>query len=182
MGIKVTELGLGVKIIEPDKFTDYRGYYSEVFSIRSLENNGIKVNFVQDNEAFSLNKGTIRGIHFQNFPKAQSKLLRCIKGEVFDVAVDLRKNSPTYKQYVSIILKEGDGKQVLIPKGFGHVCQSLQDNTIINYKVDELYEPMYDRAINYLDPEINIKWPCSVFIVSEKDKNAPLLSESDVNF
>jgi dTDP-4-dehydrorhamnose 3,5-epimerase len=182
MGIKVEEIGLGVKIITPDKFCDYRGYYSEIFSIRTLKENGIDFNVVQDNEAYCLKKGTVRGIHFQNNPKAQAKILRCTKGKVFDVAVDLRKDSRTYKKYVSVILEENDGKFIFIPKGFGHICVSLVDNSIINYKVNELYCPTLDRGIRFNDPEINILYPINDFVVSEKDKIAPLLKESDVNF
>ena len=182
MGIKVTDIGMGVKIIEPDRFYDYRGYYSEIFSARTMLQNGLDISFVQENEALCLKKGTIRGIHFQNAPKAQTKLLRCAKGSVFDVAVDLRKGSPTFGEYVSIILKEGDGKQILIPKGFGHVCQSLEDNTIIVYKVDELWEPPFERAINFKDPDIAIKWPLDEFVVSPKDENAPSLKNCDIHF
>lgn len=182
MGIKVIEIGLGVKIIEPDKFTDYRGYYSEIFSERSLLENGIFFKAVQDNEAFSFKKGTVRGIHFQNEPKAQSKMLRCLKGKILDVAVDLRKNSPSFKKFIMVELEEGDGKFIYIPKGFGHCCISLMDDTIINYKVDELYDKSLDRAIRFDDPEIGITWPSIEFIVSEKDKLSPLLKDSDVNY
>lgn len=182
MGAKITDIGLGVKIIEPDKFEDYRGYYSEIFSERTMANLGIDMKVVQDNEAFSAKKGTVRGIHFQNYPKAQAKLLRCLKGKIIDVAVDLRKNSSTYKQYVMVVLEENDCKYIYIPKGFGHCCISLVDNTVINYKVDELYDKSLDRAIRFDDPEIGIEWPISEFIVSEKDKASPLLKDSDVNF
>ena len=182
MGIKVTELGLGVKLIEPDYFEDYRGYYSEIFSERTLKTNGIDFKVVQDNEAYSLKKGTVRGIHFQNEPYSQSKLLRCVMGKIVDYAIDLRRDSPTFKQYVMIELHGNDHKQIFIPKGFGHLCISLEDNTAINYKVDNLFEPDYDRAINFNDSDINIELPNIDFIVSEKDKNAPMLSQSDVNF
>lgn len=181
MGAIVTEIGLGVKIIEPDKFCDSRGYYSEIYSKRTLKNLGIEMDVVQDNEAFSKKKGTVRGIHFQNNPKPQAKLLRCLKGKIVDVAVDLRKASPTYKQYVMVYLEENDGKFVFIPKGFGHCCISLVDDTLINYKVDELYDKSLDRAIRFDDPEIGIQWPSMAFVLSEKDKNSPCLKESDAN-
>jgi dTDP-4-dehydrorhamnose 3,5-epimerase len=182
MAIKIYDLGLGVKIIEPDRFYDFRGYYSEIFSTRSLKDNGIDFIPVQDNEAFSLLKGTVRGIHFQNKPMAQAKLLRCTRGKIFDAAVDLRKTSPTYKKYVSIILEEGDNKFIYIPEGFGHIAISLQDNSAINYKVNKLYDKTLDRGIKFDDPDIGISYPSLQFIVSEKDKKNPLLRDSDVNF
>jgi len=181
MGAKVFELGLGVKIIQPDRFVDSRGYYSEVFSERTLAYAGIDMKVVQDNEAFSLKAGTVRGIHFQNNPKPQAKLVRCVKGKVIDAAIDLRKDSPTYKQFVMIELSQNDNNYIYIPKGFGHCCISLVDDTIINYKVDELYDPKLDRSIKFDDPELCICWPKMDFIVSEKDKNSPLLKESDVD-
>lgn len=176
-----TELA-GVKIFEPTVFEDYRGYYMESYSARTMEQMGISNIFVQDNHFLSLKKGTIRGIHFQNSPKAQSKLLRCTKGALLDIVVDLRKGSPTYKKWISVELSEENKKQIFIPKGFGHACISLVDNTEGQYKVDEFYEPQYDRAIAWNDPELNIDWQMDEIIVSEKDKNAPFLSQSDVNF
>lgn len=183
--MKVTELELkGVFLIEPDVFKDYRGYYMESYSKRTLEKYGITDDFVQDNHLLSLKKGTIRGIHFQNEPYAQSKLLRCTKGKILDVVVDLRKSSPTYKKWISVELDADTKKQIYIPRGFGHACISLVDNVEVQYKVDNLYEPSYDRAIAWNDPELNINWTISHddIIVSEKDKNAPLLKDSDVNF
>lgn len=181
--MKVAELGLpGVLLIEPDVFKDYRGYYMESYSKRTLEKYGIKDEFVQDNHLLSLKRGTIRGIHFQNAPYAQSKLLRCTKGKILDVVVDLRKNSPTYKKWISIELDADSKKQIYIPRGFGHACMSLVDDTEVQYKVDNLYYPEYDRAITWNDPELNIEWGIKDVIVSEKDKNASLLKDSDVNF
>lgn len=173
-----------VFIIEPDVFEDYRGYYMESYSIRNFQKIGIKDVFVQDNHLLSLKKGVLRGIHFQNNPYAQSKLLRCTKGKILDVVVDLRKNSPTYKKWISVELDSKDKKQIYIPKGFGHACMALEDNTEVQYKVDNLYNPEYDRAIIWNDPELNIDWEIDVskVIVSQKDKNAPFLKDSDVNF
>ncbi len=171
-----------VKIIEPRYFEDYRGYYVESYSSRTLNENGICNIFVQDNHILSLKAGTIRGIHFQNCPKAQAKLLRCTRGKILDVVVDLRKGSPYYKKWVSVELSAENRKQILIPKGFGHGCLSLVDDTEIQYKVDEFYEPQYDRAIAWNDPELNIQWGIVDVIVSEKDRNAPILKDSDVNF
>lgn len=183
--MKVTELELkGVFLIEPNVFKDYRGYYMESYSKRTLEKYGITDVFVQDNHLLSLKKGTIRGIHFQNEPYAQSKLLRCTKGKILDVVVDLRKSSSTYKQWISIELDSDSKKQIYIPKGFGHACISLADDVEVQYKVNNLYEPAFDRAIAWNDPELNINWTISHddIIVSEKDRNAPLLKDSDVNF
>ncbi|MBE6904691.1 MAG: dTDP-4-dehydrorhamnose 3,5-epimerase [Ruminococcaceae bacterium] len=179
----VTESELpGVKILEPKYFEDYRGYYCESYSAKTLQQFGIGIIFVQDNHLLSLKKGTIRGIHFQNAPKAQTKLLRCTQGAIMDFVVDLRKGAPTYKKYISIEITADNRKQIFIPKGFGHACISLVDNTHVQYKVDEFYEPQYDRAIAWNDPELNIQWGTNDPIVSEKDRNAPFLCDSDMNF
>lgn len=181
--MQVTELGLpGVKLIQPDYFEDYRGYYCETYSSRTLKKWGIENVFVQDNHFLSLKRGTIRGIHFQNVPKAQAKLLRCTRGSLLDVVVDLRKDSPTFKKWISVVLSAENRKQIFIPKGFGHACIALADFTEGQYKVDELYEPSLDRAIRWNDPELNIHWGISEILVSPKDEKAPLLKESDVNF
>lgn len=183
--MKVTELEIkGVFLLEPNVFKDYRGYYMESYSQRTLSKYGINDVFVQDNHLLSLKKGTIRGIHFQNEPYAQAKLLRCTKGQILDVIVDLRKSSPTYKKWLSIKLDDQSKNQIYIPKGFGHACMSLVDDVEVQYKVDNLYEPSYDRAIIWNDPELNIDWQINPkeIIVSQKDKNAPLLKDSDVNF
>lgn len=181
--MKITELELkGVFILEPDVFKDYRGYYMESYSSRTLAKFGIEDVFVQDNHLLSLKPGTIRGIHFQNYPYAQSKLLRCTKGKILDIVVDLRSDSPTYKKWVSVILDAEEKKQIYIPRGFGHACMSLVDDTEVQYKVDCLYMPEFDRAIAWNDPELNIDWGTDEIIVSPKDMNAPTLAESDVNF
>lgn len=181
--MKVTELSIpGVKLIEPAYFEDYRGYYCETYSKRTFHEIGIDDEFVQDNHFLSMERGTVRGIHFQNAPYAQSKLLRCTRGSLLDVAVDLRKGSETYKKWISVILSAENRKQIYIPKGFGHACMALQDMTEGQYKVDCLYMPEYDRAVAWNDPEIGIEWPDIKAIVSSKDKRAPSLKDSDVNF
>ena len=171
-----------MKVLEPTYFEDYRGYYCESYSQRTLSKIGLNAIFVQDNHILSINKGTIRGIHFQNSPRAQTKLLRCTQGAIMDIVVDLRKGSPTYKKYVSVELTSTNRKQIFIPKGFGHACISLVDNTEVQYKVDELYEPEFDRAIAWNDPELAIDWGTEDVILSEKDTCASTLAESDVNF
>lgn len=181
--MKITELELeGVKILEPKYFEDYRGYYTESYSSRTLKEFGIDTVFVQDNHLLSLKRGTIRGIHFQNRPKAQAKLLRCTRGSILDIVVDLRRNSPTFTKWISVVLSEENRKQIFIPKGYGHACISLEDFTEVQYKVDELYYLEFDRAIAYNDPQLNIDWGTDEVILSEKDSRAPFLSESDVNF
>lgn len=181
MGAVVTDIGLGVKVIEFDYFEDFRGYYSESYSKRTFKNLKIDIDFVQDSHSYSIKKGTIRGIHFQKAPYAQTKLVRCTNGRVLDFAVDLRKDSSTYKQWVSVELSKENRKQVLIPRGFGHAFITLTDDCEVLYKVDNLYYPKEDRAIKFDDPEIGIEWGTKSPIISEKDKHAPLLSESDNN-
>lgn len=184
MGVKILKTELdGVYIIEPDYFYDNRGYYSETFSERSLKEAGLTPpKFVQDNQSLSLKIGTVRGIHFQINPKPQTKLVRCTKGKVFDVVVDLRKDSPTFKKWVGFELSEDNKKQIWIPNWCGHAFMTLEENSIVQYKVDELYYKEFDRAIQFDDPDIGVKWPIKNPIKSEKDKKAPLLKDSDVNF
>lgn len=181
--MKINDLNLqGVRILEPQYFEDYRGYYCETYSKRTMEQNEIHTVFVQDNHSFSLKKGTIRGIHFQNNPKPQIKLVRCTRGRVLDFAIDLRKNSPTFKKWVSVELSAENRKQIWIPAGFGHGFVTLEDNCEVLYKVDEFYEPEYDRAIAWNDPEIGIDWGISDPIISRKDIDASTLALSDINF
>ena len=181
--MKVTELELsGIKIIEPAVFEDYRGYYMESYSARTLKEYGFENVFVQDNHILSLKKGTLRGIHFQNSPKAQAKLLRCTKGAVLDVVVDLRADSTTFRKWTSVILNAENKQQIFIPRGFGHGCISLVDNTEIQYKVDEFYYPELDRTIAWNDEELDIDWGTDSPILSPKDAGAPNLKNSDVNF
>ncbi len=172
-----------VLIIEPQVFGDHRGWFCETYSKVKFENNGINIDFVQDNSSFSAQKGTLRGLHFQLSPKAQIKLLRCTKGAIIDVAVDLRKDSKTYKKWVAVELSEGNKKQLLIPKGFAHGFITLVDNVEVNYKVDEFYSKEHDRSIRFDDPEIGVIWgSITKPILSDKDLQAPLLKDSDVNF
>lgn len=181
--LKITALEpAGVKIIEPTYFEDFRGYFCETYSARTMKEYGIDTVFVQDNHSLSLKKGMIRGIHFQNNPKAQLKLVRCIRGRIMDYAVDLRADSPTFKKWVCVELSAENRKQAWIPAGFGHAFITLEDNCEVQYKVDEYYYPEYDRGIAWNDPEIAIDWGTDSPIISEKDKNAPTLAQSDVNF
>jgi dTDP-4-dehydrorhamnose 3,5-epimerase len=172
----------GVLIIEPDVFGDSRGWFFESYSKQKLKDAGIDIDFVQDNHSFSAIKGTLRGLHFQNAPHAQSKLIRCTRGVVLDVAVDLRKDSPTYKEWVSIELSAENKKQFFIPKGFAHGFLTLTDDVEFQYKVDDYYDKETDRSIRFDDPEIAVDWEYDQPILSDKDNNAPFLKDSDANF
>ena len=169
-------------IIEPQVFGDSRGWFMESWSQKKMEETGLFYNFVQDNHSFSAVKGTLRGLHFQKGSSSQAKLVRCVRGAVLDVAVDLRKNSKTYKKWVGCILSEENKKQFLIPRGFAHGFLTLTDNVEFVYKADNYYDPQADRNIIWNDQEINIDWGIENPILSEKDKKAPKLSESDVDF
>jgi dTDP-4-dehydrorhamnose reductase/dTDP-4-dehydrorhamnose 3,5-epimerase len=181
MKVEKTKLE-GVLIIEPKVFGDDRGWFTESYNKSRLKEFGIDVDFVQDNHSFSSQKGTLRGLHFQNNPNAQSKLIRCTRGKVLDVAVDLRKKSSTYKQWIAVELSEENKKQFFIPKGFAHGFLTLTDNVEFQYKVDQYYNKESDRSIRYDDPEIGVDWQSDNLILSDKDKNAPYLKNSDVNF
>lgn len=172
----------GVYILEPRLFEDDRGCFFESFSIRALKECGIEFIPVQQNYVYSKKKGTIRGLHFQNVPKAQAKIVRCTTGSVLDVAVDLRQDSPNYLKYFMVEITAKNKKQIFIPKYFAHGVMSLSNGAVIEYVVDELYSPEHDRSIKYNDPQINVKWNISEPFLSGKDKNAPLLSDSDINF
>lgn len=171
-----------VKIIKPRVFCDDRGFFYETISVKNLEKQGINFSVIQENCAYSIKKGTIRGLHFQNNPKAQAKIVRCVKGSVMDYAIDLRKGSPTYLKHVKVLLSEENKLQLYIPRGFAHGVISLEDETMIEYFADNEYSPENDRSIRYCDPDINIDWQIDELILSEKDKNAKLISESDCNF
>ena len=181
--MKITKTKIeGVVIIEPQVFGDHRGWFSETYSKIKFQELGIDYNFVQDNQSMSAQKGTLRGLHFQNNPKAQTKLIRCTKGAILDVAVDIRKGSPTYKQWVGVELTAENHKQLLIPKGFAHGFVTLTNDVEVQYKVDEYYAPECDRSIRFDDPELGVDWGIAEPILSEKDLKAPLLKDSDYNF
>ena len=171
-----------VYILEPHVFGDHRGYFMETYSTAAFEALGITDVFVQDNQSFTAQKGTLRGIHVQNAPMAQAKLVRCISGRVMDFAVDLRKNSPTFLKYVGVELSAENKKQLYLPRGFAHGVISLEDNSTIEYLADNPYSPENDRSIRYNDPDIAIDWGMNEVILSEKDRNAPLYSDCDCNF
>lgn len=172
----------GAIIIEPDVFGDNRGWFMESYSKKKLAEAGIDVDFVQDNRSFSAEKGTLRGLHCQLNPTAQSKFLTCERGKILDVAVDIRKGSPTYMQWESVELSGENKKSFFIPKGCLHGFVTLTDDVEVMYKVDEFYSPADDRSIRFDDPELGVEWGVENPILSQKDMNAPLLKDSDVSF
>lgn len=176
--MKITKTKLdGVVIIEPDVFGDNRGFFMESWNKKKMEEAGLYYDFVQDNHSKSTVKGTLRGIHFQKGDKAQAKLVRCVKGAVLDVAVDLRENSPTFKQWVGVELSAENKKQLLIPRGFGHGFVTLTDDVEFLYKADNYYEPEADAGIRWNDPDIGVEWGVENPILSEKDKKNPFLKD-----
>ena len=155
----------------------------ESWSLRKMVEMGIHADFVQDNQSFSATKGTLRGLHYQLNPMCQAKLLRCTKGSILDVAVDIRRGSPQYAQWTATELSADNKKQLFIPRGFAHGFMTLTDDVEVQYKADNYYAPECDGNIRWNDPEIGVKWPFDPVILSEKDKHAPLLSErTDLNF
>lgn len=171
-----------VLIVEPKVFKDQRGFFLESYSKRSFEEAGLHYDFVQDNHSFSVAKGTLRGIHFQKGEWAQAKLVHCIRGSVLDVAVDLRPNSLTYKKWVGIELSDKNGRQLLIPRGFGHGFLTLTENVEFVYKVDNYYAPEADGGIRWNDPEIGVLWGISNPILSQKDEKNPWLKDAETGF
>lgn len=179
--MNITETSLqGVKVIEPNVFGDHRGWFIEAYNTASFKEAGIHENFVQDNHSFSAVKGTLRGLHYQAQPKAQTKLVRCTRGAIFDVAVDIRQGSPTFGKWFGMELNAENKRQLLIPKGFAHGFMTITDDVEVQYKVDELYAPECDRGIRWNDPSIGIEWPLHITpILSTKDEKAPFLQEAD---
>lgn len=174
---------LGVVIIEPRLFKDDRGYFFESFSERDFNTQVREVKFVQDNESMS-SYGVMRGLHFQRPPYTQSKLVRCVKGAVLDVAVDIRKGSPTYGQHVAVELTEENHRQFFVPRGFAHGFAVLSETAIFQYKCDNFYHPEADGGISILDDSLGIDWriPTDHAILSEKDTKHPLLKDFDSPF
>lgn len=172
----------GVLILKPKVFGDHRGYFLETYSTGVFQGLGIDTVFVQDNESFTAQRGTLRGIHFQQSPMAQAKLVRVTQGAVGDLAVDLRKGSPTYLKWVLVELSDENKQMLYIPRGFGHGFVTRTDNVRFQYKVDNPYHHPSDRSIRFDDPAIGVDWGLSQPILSQKDLDAPLLQDSDCNF
>ena len=171
----------GLLIIEPRVFEDERGYFFESWSKDAFENAGLDINFVQDNQSFS-SKGVVRGLHFQNPPFAQGKLVRVLKGSVLDIAVDIRENSPTYGKYFSIHLSEENKTMFWIPPGFAHGFSTLEDNTIFSYKCSGVYNKESEGSLMWNDTDLNIDWKIKNPIISEKDQNSELFSNLKTQF
>jgi dTDP-4-dehydrorhamnose 3,5-epimerase len=170
-------------IIHPTVFEDERGYFMESYNQQKLEEAGIHIPFLQDNQSFS-KRGTLRGLHYQNPPYAQTKLVRVLEGEIIDVAVDLRKNSPTYGQHFAIRLSAENKKQLLIPQGFAHGFSVISETATVLYKCDQFYNKASEGGIRFDDPALNIDWGIDLkaAIVSEKDQILPLFKECNSGF
>ena len=170
-----------VYVISPTVYGDNRGYFMETYNKAEFEQNGLNYEFIQDNQSSS-RKGVLRGLHFQK-THPQAKLVRVLKGEVFDVAVDLRKNSETYGQWVGVLLSEENKKQFMIPRGFAHGFMVVSDYAEFAYKCDDLYHPEDEGGLMYNDPDINVEWPkCDSVILSEKDQKHPSFKDSKISF
>jgi len=173
----------GLLVIEPNVFEDSRGYFFETFQQQRYLEAGMETRFIQDNESKSV-KGVVRGLHYQLQPYAQAKLVRVVQGVVYDVAVDLRKGSPTFGQWFGLELNESNKIQMFVPKGFAHGFSVLSETAVFSYKCDEPYKKEAERAINAFDPKLAIDWQLkeSEWNVSEKDKLAPLFDQAEMNF
>lgn len=181
--MEVTQTGIaGLVVVTPKVFGDSRGFFLETYSRRAFAAAGLDYDFVQDNHARSGKKGTLRGLHFQRPPAAQAKLVWVTRGAVFDVAVDLRRASPTYGRWFGVELSEDNFKRLMIPRGFAHGYVTLTDNAEFQYKVDNLYSPADDGGIAWNDPDIGVAWPVTDPILSDKDKVQPRLAEAGTPF
>lgn len=178
MLIETTALD-GVKLITPKKFEDSRGFFSETFNRENFFKGGIAVEFVQDNQSRSASVGTIRGLHFQSPPFAQDKLIRVLKGRILDVAVDIRRSSPTFGQHVAVELSAENFKQLFVPIGFAHGFCTLEPDTEILYKVSNYYSAQHDHGLAWNDPDLGIAWPVTAesIVLSEKDARLPRLTD-----
>jgi dTDP-4-dehydrorhamnose 3,5-epimerase len=179
--MKVIETEIpAVKILEPAKHGDHRGFFSEVFNARLLKEAGLCFDFVQDNHSLSAEKGVVRGLHYQLPPMAQDKLVRVLRGGILDVAVDIRRGSPTFGRHIAAIITADNWKQILVPAGFAHGFVTLEPNTEVLYKVTNFYSPAHDRGIRWNDPALGINWGIdqTTAVLSAKDKVQPLLSDA----
>lgn len=174
----------GVVEMRPRRFGDERGFFSEVWREDKMAEAGIPVRFVQDNHSYSHSRGVLRGLHFQKPPAAQDKLIRVARGSIFDVAVDVRRGSPTCGRWVGIVLSATEWNQLFVPKGFAHGFLTLEPHTEVLYKVSAVYSPEHERTVWFDDPTIAIEWPIEskALTLSAKDRAAPLLSEVDTGF
>ncbi|GIP55870.1 dTDP-4-dehydrorhamnose 3,5-epimerase [Paenibacillus vini] len=181
--MRITSLKLqGAALLEPVVHGDHRGFFMESYNNKMMQSLGQNYSFVQDNQSLSAEPGVLRGLHYQLNPKAQTKLFRVLSGVVYDVILDIRRNSPTFGQWVGIILSEYNKRQLLVPKGFAHGFCTLVPNTQVLYKVDEYYSPEHDRGILWNDPALGIDWPISEPLLSDKDRLHPTFADAEINF
>lgn len=180
MFIEQTDIN-GLYILIPELFYDHRGWFCESYSLREFQDKGISTTFVQDNRSYSEKMGTIRGLHFQIEPMAQTKLVSCLHGAIRDIVVDLRETSKTYKQWRAFELTDENKRSLLVPSGFAHGFITLAEHTEVMYKVDCFYSPQHERTIKYDDPTLSIDWILTDVILSDKDRNAPFLAELNIN-
>lgn len=171
-----------VLILTPRRFGDARGWFMESWNARRMAEAGLDLPWVQDNHSFSAAKGTLRGLHFQSPPRAQDKLVRCTRGAILDVAVDIRDGSPTYGKWVAVELSADNGRQLFVPKGFLHGFVTLMDDTEVQYKCTDLYAPENDGAVRWDDPALGIDWGVTAPVLSDKDARAPLLADIGTPF
>ena len=176
--MKFTETKLkGAYIIELEKFVDERGFFAREFCKNEYEKLGLANNIVQINVSYNKHKGTLRGMHYQLTPKAEDKIIRCIKGSIYDVIVDIRANSETFGEWVGIELSSENRKMIFVPKGFAHGFQTIEENSEVHYFHTEFYSPECEKGIRCNDPKIGIKWPLSITEISKRDESYPLISE-----
>ena len=173
-----------VKLVQVRRFEDPRGVFSEVYHHRDFAAAGVDIMFVQDNISLSRQAGTVRGLHFQTAPFAQAKLVRVVRGRILDVAVDIRRSSPTYGRHVAVELSANDGRQLYIPTGFAHGFCTLEPDTEVSYKVSAHYEPLHDKGLAWDDPRLDIAWPVAPehAILSDKDRQQPKLANLPAYF
>lgn len=169
-----------VKVLLPKKFGDHRGFFSEIYNSKTLKSLGITGDFVQDNHSLSVEKGVLRGLHYQVAPASQGKLVRVVHGSILDIAVDIRRNSPTFGQHVAAVLSAENWRQIYVPQGFAHGFVTLEANTQVLYKVTDYYSPKHERGIAWNDPALGIDWgvDATSAVLSDRDKVHPCLKDA----
>ena len=183
--LEAIPLGLdGVFELRPRRFGDARGFFSETWSAERMREHGLDLDFVQDNHSFSATRGVLRGLHFQRPPFAQDKLVRCSRGAIYDVAVDIREGSPGYGHWIGLEISADRWNQILVPRGFAHGFVTLLPDTEVIYKVTAPYRPDHERAVRFDDPALGIEWPVAAdaITLSDKDRDAPMLADIDPAF
>ena len=174
--MKIAKLSLnGLQLLEAAPFTDERGFFKRSFAKEELLKFGVGFEVVHINHSYNKQRGTLRGMHFQNKPHEEAKIVQVLKGAIYDVVVDLRPDSPTFKKWLGVELSEENNKQLYIPKGFAHGFQTLSENTLVEYYMDEYFYPECASGINYQDPATNISWPLEVSVIAKKDRELPNL-------